>query len=274
MELKSKYRLSLIVIMILLMACLLMIFSILSTGLDFRQLVPVSPTARPEPSITPSPMPTATPEPTPEPTQSPEPTPALRERTELLILVNPWHQMPEDYTVELQQVTWGEEEDQYMDVRCADALLQMVQDCWDAGNAPYICSGYRTMEKQQYLFNNKIARLVAEGVDPGEAPAIAAMSVAIPGTSEHQLGLAVDIIDYYYPYLNEQQETMPTQQWLMENSWRYGFILRYPNEKSDITGIIYEPWHYRYVGTEAAAEIYELGLTLEEYLDMFYEPLD
>ena len=67
---------------------------------------------------------------------------------------------------------------------------------------------------------------------------------------------------------------MPTQKWLMENSWRYGFILRYPNEKSDITGIIYEPWHYRYVGEEAAAEIYELGLTLEEYLDMFYEPLE
>ena len=269
MELKSKYRVSIIIMLFLLMMAMLLIFSILSTGLSFVQ-VPAVTAAAPSPSLTPSPLPTSTPEPTP----SPEPTPALRERTELLILVNPWHEVPEDYTVELQQVTWGEEEDQYMDVRCADALLQMMQDCFDAGNSPYICSGYRTMEKQQYLFNNKIARLVAEGTEPTEAPAIAAMSVAIPGTSEHQLGLAVDIIDYNYPYLNEQQETMPTQKWLMENSWRYGFILRYPNDKSDITGIIYEPWHYRYVGVDAAAEIYGLGVTLEEYPDMFYEPLE
>ncbi len=84
----------------------------------------------------------------------------------------------------------------------------------------------------------------------------------------------MDIIDYYYPYLDEGQEDTSTQQWLMENSWRYGFILRYPNDKSEITGIIYEPWHYRYVGYEAAKEIYELDVTLEEYLDMFYEPLE
>jgi len=270
MELKSKYRVSIIAALFLLMAALLIILSVLATGITAGDILPPLPTVEPTPSMTPSPAPTETPAPTP----SPEPTPALRERDELLILVNPWHEMPEDYTVQLQQVTWGEEEDQYMDVRCADALLQMMWDCESAGNSPYICSGYRTMEKQQFLFNNKIARLVAEGVEPAEAPAIAAMSVAIPGTSEHQLGLAVDIIDYNYPYLNEQQETMPTQIWLMENSWRYGFILRYPNDKSDITGIIYEPWHYRYVGIEAAAEIYELGLTLEEYLDMFYEPIE
>ena len=277
MELKPQYRVCIIILSLLLMLLLLASFVIIRTeGASIRAAIDelIMPLPTPEPTPVPTETPAPTPEPTPEPTPSPEPTPALRERTELLILVNPWHEIPEDYTLELQQVTWGEEEDQYMDSRCADALLQMVWDCWDAGNSPYICSGYRTMEKQQYLFNNKIARLVAEGIEPTEAPAIAAMSVAIPGTSEHQLGLAVDIIDYNYPYLNEQQETMPTQKWLMENSWRYGFILRYPNEKSDITGIIYEPWHYRYVGEEAAAEIYELSLTLEEYLDMFYEPLE
>ena len=189
------------------------------------------------------------------------------------MLVNPWHEMEEGYEPELAQVTWGYDEDQYMDVRAADALWQMVLDCSEAGNDPFVCSGYRTMEKQQYLFNNKIARLVHDGVDPEEAPGIAKMSVAVPGTSEHQLGLAADIIDYNYPYLNQQQEEMPTQKWLMEHCWDYGFILRYPSDKSEITGIIYEPWHYRYVGVDAALEIRDLGLTLEEYLEQYYEPI-
>ena len=159
-----------------------------------------------------------------------------------------------------------------MDARCADALLRMLADCTDAGNAPYICSGYRTVETQRYLYNNKIARLVSAGVSQGEAPALAAMAVAIPGASEHQTGLAADIVDYYFPDLTAEQENTSTQKWLMANSWRYGFILRYPTDKSDITGTIYEPWHYRYVGLEEAAEMYELGLTLEEYLEQYYEP--
>ena len=90
--------------------------------------------------------------------------------------------------------------------------------------------------------------------------------VARPGTSEHELGLAVDIIDTQLWDLVEEQENLPAQQWLMENSWKYGFIFRYPKDKIEITGIIYEPWHYRYVGKELAAEIHESGLTLEEYL--------
>jgi len=90
--------------------------------------------------------------------------------------------------------------------------------------------------------------------------------VALPGTSEHQTGLAVDIVDAGYQSLDEKQERTAVQQWLMKNSWRYGFILRYPNHKSDITGIYYEPWHYRYVGKEAAKEIYEKDICLEEYI--------
>ena len=92
--------------------------------------------------------------------------------------------------------------------------------------------------------------------------------MAVPGTSEHQLGLALDIVDNKNWYLDESQAKMPTQIWLMENSWRYGWILRYPGEKSHLTGIIYEPWHYRYVGKTVAKEIHELGICLEEYLDM------
>ena len=228
---------------------------------------------RSAPAVTPIPTPTPTPKPTPKPTPTPKP---LRKRTELLALVNPWHKMAEGYEPVLRQVTWGYgDDDQFLDERAADDMIQMIADCSAAGNHPFVCSAYRNTAMQEYLFNNKIARLVyEEGVDPRDAPEIAATTVALPGTSEHQLGLAADIIDYNYPYLNEQQEEMPTQKWLMEHCWDYGFILRYPNDKSEITGIIYEPWHYRYVGHEAAREIRDLGLTLEEYLDRFYEPLE
>ena len=277
MELKTKNRALLLLMCVLLLLGFAGLFTLqrmaasLPPG-ELAALLPPVPTTEPSPE--PTPEPTPSPSPTPRPTPSPEPTPQLRERTELLVLVNPWHEMEEGYVPELQQVTWGYDEDQFMDVRAADALIQMIYDCSKAGNDPFVCSSYRTMEKQQYLFNNKIARLVQEGVDPEEAPGIAKMSVAVPGTSEHQLGLAADIIDYNYPYLNQQQEEMPTQKWLMEHCWDYGFILRYPNDKSEITGIIYEPWHYRYVGVEAAMEIRDLGLTLEEYLEQYYEPID
>ena len=90
--------------------------------------------------------------------------------------------------------------------------------------------------------------------------------MAVPGTSEHESGLAADLIDESYPYLDELQEQTPTQKWLMANSWRYGFILRYPNGTTEQPGIIYEPWHYRYVGKEYAREIFRMGVTLEEYL--------
>lgn len=260
MKLKTRYKVGSLLWVALL--CVTLLFSVQAGRRAFGLI--------PEPM--PEPTPTATPEPRPVPT--PEPTPFRMKRTPLLILVNPWNTLPEDYTVELQQVTWDQEENQFVDARCADKLLRMIKDCFDAGCTPYICSGYRTMEKQQFLFNNKIARLVAMGVSAEDAPMQAAETVAVPGTSEHQLGLAVDIIDYNYPYLDEFQENMPTQKWLMENSWRYGFILRYPNDKSDITGIIYEPWHYRYVGVVAAKEIYDLGITLEEYLEQYFEPLE
>ena len=102
--------------------------------------------------------------------------------------------------------------------------------------------------------------------DKEEAAKIAATVVAYPGTSEHQLGYAVDIIDTQLWKLEQEQENLAAQQWLMANSWEYGFILRYPNGKTDSTGIIYEPWHYRYVGPEVARELHESGMTLEEYL--------
>ena len=186
---------------------------------------------------------------------------------QLVTLVNPWHFLPDDYKVELTPIS-----DEYQIATVAyQAYLEMFRDCKNAGHQPAVCSAYRTQEYQQGLFDRKVQRLLEENgrnYTPEQAQVIAAQSVAVPGTSEHQLGLALDIVDNRNWSLDESQAQMPTQKWLMENSWRYGWILRYPNEKSQITGIIYEPWHYRYVGKEVAAEIYKSGLCLEDYLQM------
>lgn len=180
-----------------------------------------------------------------------------------LILVNPWNRIPEDFTVELTQ--W--EEDQLVDERIYHDLERMMADMGGSGLKPLVCSAYRTDEKQQTLYRNKVSQYLEKGYSLAEADAAAGKWVAVPGTSEHQTGLALDIIDINYPYLNEKQENTAVQKWLMAHSWEYGFILRYPGEKSEITGINYEPWHYRYVGTEAAKEIFEQGICLEEYLE-------
>lgn len=191
---------------------------------------------------------------------------ALNDRAEefnssLLILVNPWNEVPQGYTVQLDTV-----EGYLVDRRCAMALAQMLADCRAAGYEPIICSAYRTQEYQEMLYLNKILRLLAEGVPNADAPTIAAQSVALPGTSEHQLGLALDLISETYTNLDQWQERTEVQQWLMQNCWRYGFILRYPNGTSETTGIIYEPWHYRYVGSEMAKAVAESGLVFEDYL--------
>ena len=179
-----------------------------------------------------------------------------------LILVNPWNEVPEDYEVKLTRLKNG----QAVDSRCYPMLQQMMDDCRADGLNPYICASYRTMKKQKALFADKVRRVLLEGCPKDEAEDEAAKTVARPGTSEHQLGLALDIVDADDPQLETWQEDTPVQQWLMKNSWKYGFVLRYPPEKSSITGIIYEPWHYRYVGRQAAEEMHNNGLCLEEYL--------
>ena len=181
---------------------------------------------------------------------------------ELLTLVNPWNPLPDDWTVDLVTLDDGHR----VDSRCYEAYMEMINACKSAGYSPVNCSGYRTQETQQSLYDNKVQRLISSGMSEEEAKVEAAKSVAIPGTSEHQLGLAVDLVDANMQDLTEAQESTETQKWLMANSWRYGFIHRYPNGKTDITGIIYEPWHYRYVGKDAAQEIFNRDITLEEYL--------
>ena len=182
----------------------------------------------------------------------------------ILYLVNPWNPLPEDYTVELVSIGDTHQIASY----AYDDYLQMIADCQAAGFAPVVCSSYRTQEYQEGLFKNRVARYVYQGYSDEEAVELAGQSVAVPGTSEHQLGLALDIVENNHWRLDESQAKRPTQIWLMENSWRYGWILRYPVDKSAVTGIIYEPWHYRYVGKDIAKQIHDLGLCLEEYLEM------
>ena len=179
-----------------------------------------------------------------------------------LLLVNPWNQLPADYKIELKRMTNG----LYVDARIYDDLSAMLGACWDAGLHPVVCSAYRSHATQQRLHNNKIYRLMASGYSWNAAVQEAGRWVAVPGTSEHETGMALDIVSYSYQNLTYKQAETAEQKWFMEHGWEYGFILRYPEDKCDVTGIGYEPWHYRYVGREAAQTMRESGLCLEEYL--------
>ena len=187
-----------------------------------------------------------------------------------LILVNKWHNLPEDYTADPVTLSNG----QMIGSDCYEPLMQMLEDCAAAGGNPIVCSGYRPHDTQVYLFGEQINRWLYAGYGQEDAEDLAATAVAVPGTSEHELGLAADIYSSENMSLDESQVNTFTQQWLMENCWRYGFILRYPKNKSDITGIIFEPWHYRYVGDEHAKKIYDAGICLEEYLEETDHPED
>lgn len=154
------------------------------------------------------------------------------------------------------------------DARITDSLKKMIADARSTENVRIIAlSGYRDYAYQQELFDNKVQRLQQEkGYSVSKAREEAATVVAVPGTSEHQLGLALDLVDARHVKLDESQENTAAYKWLYEHCAEYGFIVRYPNGKTDITGIIYEPWHFRYVGVEAATYIMENNITLEEYL--------
>lgn len=175
-----------------------------------------------------------------------------------LILVNRWNPIPEDYTVTLTKLKNGHA----VDSRIYPDLQKMFDDARAEGIYPFITSSYRTDADQQKLMDEKIVEYQRDGYSADEAKSLAEAWVAPVGTSEHEMGMAVDISTEN----REVQDANIIWSWLSQNSYRYGFILRYPESKSDITGVIYEPWHYRYVGKEAAKEIYEQGVCLEEYL--------
>ena len=181
-----------------------------------------------------------------------------------LVLVNKWNPMENGYKPAVAEI----ENNYYFDARAVGYLQEMLAAGRREGLDFWVCSAYRTIEKQTDLFEDKVRRVTAETGLTGEAAREkAGTEVAFPGTSEHNLGLAVDIVARDYQILDEKQARTEEARWLKENCWKYGFILRYPTDKTEETGIIFEPWHYRYVGEKAAKEIMEQGICLEEYLD-------
>lgn len=179
-----------------------------------------------------------------------------------LVLINEEYPLDTSYVPELEEL----ESDKSVDKRIADDAKQMISEAGAEGLNFYICSAYRSYEKQREVFDQTMQEWIYQGYSPLNAYEETKKSVAVPGTSEHASGLALDITSAQYRELDEKQAETAESKWLAQNSWKYGFILRYPPEKASVTGIIYEPWHYRYVGKEAAKEITERGITLEEYL--------
>ena len=183
-------------------------------------------------------------------------------------LVNSTSLLEEGYVPELAVVNSAGYK---FDARAAEDLKAMLEAARSEGLSPMICSSYRSWEQQNTLFDKQVVKQQNMGLPYEEAYEKAKTVVAFPGTSEHQTGLAADIVATSHQMLDDSQEQTAEQQWLMEHCWEYGFILRYPKDKSDITGIIYEPWHYRYVGHEVAQYIHENSLSLEEYHELLAE---
>jgi D-alanyl-D-alanine carboxypeptidase len=179
-----------------------------------------------------------------------------------LLLVNKQNLIPDEYDAQLVHINGN--------ARIREEVALPLAEMFDAaekdGVTLTVCSAYRSHEHQQELFDRKIRGYSKQGLSYLDAFRIGSYSVIIPGTSEHELGMALDIVTPGYTELNEGFAKTKAGRWLAVNAYKYGFILRYPEGKEYITGIIFEPWHYRYVGKEAAKDIYKSGLTLEEYL--------
>lgn len=184
-----------------------------------------------------------------------------------LILVNKDNLIPEDYELETEKL----EGNWKIDSRAKESAQKMLADARKKGLDPIICSAYRSSSDQKILFRNKVNQYKSYGYSQSVAEEKASYWVAIPGTSEHEVGLALDIVSRKYQNLDKNQENTAVQKWLMEHCYEYGFILRYPTDKKDITKINYEPWHYRYVGVENAMFIKEKGFCLEEYIEFLKE---
>lgn len=179
-----------------------------------------------------------------------------------LALVNKDYSLDKDYEPAMKKLV----DDMEVDERIVEEASQMLKAAKKDGMDMVVVSAYRSYDTQTTLFNSDMQSWVNAGYSFLEAFETTSKSVAYPGHSEHAMGLALDIVSESYQTLDEEQENTDEAQWLKEHCWEYGFILRYPVGTTDITGIIYEPWHYRYVGKEAAKEITEQGITLEEYL--------
>lgn len=206
-------------------------------------------------SVTPAPTPAITPTPAPTPTPGPySDKPDIDVTSWEYRLANADNSIGE-YTPELDTV-----EGQKLDKRMTDAMKDFVAAARAQGLSVYLSSGYRSYDEQNYLYQRKVSQYGEEQAKKIVAP---------PGTSEHQTGLACDITDKYYEFKDSSLENTALYQWMSQHCQEYGFIVRYPKDKEDVTGIIYEPWHFRYVGKDAAEYIMDKGLCLEEFVALY-----
>ena len=182
-----------------------------------------------------------------------------------LVLVNKNHPIAEDYTFTLGTISGSMK----CDERIIPDLYRMIEAAFDDGVNLVICSPYRDDSRQQMLFERKVNKYMAQGMSYMDAYKVAAQAVTIPGSSEHQIGLALDIVSDNYWSLNAGFGDTAAGKWLADHSYEYGFVIRYPEGKEDITGIEYEPWHLRYVGKNAAKVLVEESITLEEFWEKY-----
>lgn len=179
-----------------------------------------------------------------------------------LTLVNSTHAVPDNWEIELTHLL----NNQQVDSRVYPHLQEMFDACRAAGLAPTVVSSYRTAAEQEREFTGRRDAFIAEGYSESEAEELTSDWVAKPNYSEHQMGLAVDIGSGDFSISSNEA----VWEWASEHCADYGFILRYPPGKEDITDCSYEPWHFRYVGSLAANAIKDEGITLEEYLNETY----
>ena len=180
-----------------------------------------------------------------------------------LTLANSENILPEDFEVEVANI----DETRQFDARAIKYLNQMVNDMRKDGISNiWVQSAYRSVERQKELYDNSVKKYLAQGKTQEQAEKLTDEYINKPGASDHNLGLAVD-----FNYVDNKFEDLKGFKWLQENAENYGFILRYPKGKEDITQISYESWHWRYVGEEHAKKINELNMCLEEYIEYLQE---
>lgn len=192
-------------------------------------------------------------------------SPSALGTSEHILLVNKEHPLDENYRPDLQKLSdYG--------VEVASEIAEPLKDMLTAGTREgltfWIASGYRSLERQRELLDEDIEELMRKGYSVSEAYEEVVKETMPVGCSEHATGLSVDIVAKDYQILDEKQANTEEIKWLQKNCSRYGFILRYPEGKEDITKVSYESWHFRYVGVDAAKEIMNQGITLEEYLEL------
>lgn len=178
-----------------------------------------------------------------------------------LILVNKTHPISKEYKVDLCDV-----EGKLVAKEMAGELTHMLEDAREKGFMPILCSGYRSFVYQRELLTTKVDRLCNQGYNRAQAQLLAEREIMPEGCSEHHTGLAVDIVSEENKKLEVSQEESKCNQWFRKHCMEYGFILRYPKDKEEITQVAYEPWHFRFVGIEVAKYLTKNKMTLEELI--------